>query len=78
MGFNDILDFYERFILFVGFYFGKILKILEKWSFFRADMAGLGKCHTGGYGRIGVYRAKRGCSKSSLLISSTQKVSKCM
>ena len=29
---------------------------LEKRSFFRADMAGLGKYHMGGYGRIGVYR----------------------
>ena len=27
-----------------------------KWPFFRVDMAGLGKYHTGGYGRIGVYR----------------------
>ena len=27
-----------------------------KWPFFWADMAGLGKYHTGGYGRIGVYR----------------------
>ena len=31
-------------------------KILEKRPFFRADMAELGKYHTGGYGRIGVYR----------------------
>ena len=31
-------------------------KISEKRPFFRADMAGLGKYHTGGYGRIGVYR----------------------
>ena len=53
---NDILDSYERFIVFVGFYFGKMWKILEKQPFFRADMAGLGKYHTGGYGRIGVYR----------------------
>ena len=45
-------------MLFVGFYFGKIWKILEKWPFFRADLAGLGKYHTGGYGRIGVYRVK--------------------
>ena len=30
------------FILFVGFYFGKIWKIWEKWPFFRVDMAGLG------------------------------------
>ena len=29
---------------------------MEKWPFFRADMARLGKYHTGGYGRIGVYR----------------------
>ena len=31
---------------------------LEKRPFFRADMAGLGKYCTGGYGRIGVYRVK--------------------
>ena len=29
-----------------------------KQPFFWADMAGLGKYHTGGYGRIGVYRVK--------------------
>ena len=39
---NDILDSYERFIFYVGFYFGKMWKILEKRPFFRADMAGLG------------------------------------
>ena len=33
-------------------------KIWEKRPFFRADMAGLGKYHTGGYGRIRVYRVK--------------------
>ena len=44
-------------ILFVGFYFGKIWKVLGKQPFFRADMAGLGKYRMGGYGRIGVYRA---------------------
>ena len=33
--------------------FGKIWK---NGRFFRAAMAGLGKYHTGGYGRIGVYR----------------------
>ena len=33
-----------------------MLKILEKQPFFRADMAGLGIYHMGGYGRIGVYR----------------------
>ena len=37
----------------------KIWKILEKRLFFRADMAGLGKYCTGGYGRIGVYRVKQ-------------------
>ena len=31
-------------------------KIPEKRPFFRADMAGLGIYHMGGYGRIGVYR----------------------
>ena len=44
------------FLLFGGFYFGKMWKILEKRPFFRADTAGLGKYCTGGYGRIGVYR----------------------
>ena len=33
-------------------------KFVKKWPFFRADMAGLGKYGTGGYGRIGVYRVK--------------------
>ena len=33
---------------------------MEKRLFFRAAMAGLGKYHTGGYGRIGVYRVKTG------------------
>ena len=32
----------------------------KKRSFFRADMAGLGKYSMGGYGRIGVYRVKTG------------------
>ena len=31
---------------------------MEKWPFFRAATAGLGKYHTGGYGRIGVYRVQ--------------------
>ena len=34
------------------------MDIFGKRQFFRADMAGLGKYHTGGYGRIGVYRIK--------------------
>ena len=49
-----ILDPYEWFILFVWFYFGKMWIFFEKRLFFRADMAGLGKYHMGGYGRIGV------------------------
>ena len=32
----------------------------EKRPFFQVDMAGLGKYHTGGFGRIGVYRDKIG------------------
>ena len=32
------------------------MEFLEKRPFFQADMAGLGKYSTGGYGRIGVYR----------------------
>ena len=32
---------------------------MEKRPFFRADMAGLGKHHTGSYGRIGVYRVNQ-------------------
>ena len=32
---------------------------MEKRPFFRAATAGLGKYHTGGYGRIGVYRVYR-------------------
>ena len=31
---------------------------MENLPFFRAAMAGLGKYRMGGYGRIGVYRAK--------------------
>ena len=52
----DILDPYGPLILFGVFSFGKMWKFLEKQPFFRADMAGLGKYHMGGYGRIGVYR----------------------
>ena len=33
-------------------------KISGKRPFFRADMAGLGIYHMGGYGRIGVYMDK--------------------
>ena len=45
-------------VRFGWFYFGKMWKNMEKRPFFRADMAGLGKYCTGGYGRIGVYRVK--------------------
>ena len=31
----------------------------KKRPFFQADMAGLGKYHMGGYGRIGVYRVNQ-------------------
>ena len=62
MGFKMILlESYVWFILFVGFYFGKMWKIWEKRLFFRVDIAGLGKYHTGGYGRIGVYRVRSLC-----------------
>ena len=55
-----ILDPYERFIP-GGSYLlvGKMWENVEKRTFFRADMAGLRKCHTGGYGRIGVYQNKK-------------------
>ena len=38
---------------------GRMWNFFEKQPFFRADMAGLGKYHMGGYGRIGVYRVKQ-------------------
>ena len=41
---------------FYGSILEKMWNVLEKRPFFRADMAGLGKYCTGGYGRIGVYR----------------------
>ena len=44
--------------IFMGSNLEKFWKILEKWLFFRADMAGLGKCCMGGHSRIGVYRVK--------------------
>ena len=40
------------------FFWQKCDFFFEKRLFFRADMAGLGKYHTGGYGRIWVYRVK--------------------
>ena len=54
----DILESYGRFLPFFWFLFEEIWKFLEKRPFFRADMAGLGKYHTGGFGRIGVYRTQ--------------------
>ena len=53
-----MLDPYEQFILFLGFYFGFFFFFLFRWPFFRADMAGLGKYHMGGYGQIGDSRVK--------------------
>ena len=37
-----MLDSYERLILFLGFYFGKIWKNMEKQPFFWVAKAGLG------------------------------------
>ena len=45
---NDILDFYKRFILFVGFYFGKNVENFGKTAVF-----------PGGYGRIGEIQHRR-------------------
>ena len=42
----------------MGGYYFFVGSNLEKWPFFQADMAGLGKYSMGGYGRIGVYRDK--------------------
>ena len=39
---------------------------MEKRPFFRAATAGLGKYHTGGYGRIGVYRVNEEISSHFL------------
>ena len=64
----DILDPYKRAILFLGLYFGKMWKFFEKRPFFRADMAGLGKYSTGGYGRIGVYRVNKVRKESSSIL----------
>ena len=50
------------------FYFGKMWKNMEKLLFFRADMAGLGKYCTGGYGRIGVYRVIHGVDWQAIQI----------
>ena len=47
-----------RLILFWEYFLEKCGKIWKNGHFFRAAMAGLGKYHTGGYGRIGVYRVK--------------------
>ena len=54
----DILEPYMRLILFGVYFIGKMWKNMEKRPFFRAAMAGLGKYHMGGYGRIGVYGSK--------------------
>ena len=53
-----------------------ICSLLEKCGFFfknsrffRVDMAGLGKYHIGGYGRIGVYRVKQNSMVHTYAIS---------
>ena len=46
---SDLYFLYDSILEKCGFF-------CEKRPFFRADMAGLGKYWTGGYGRIGVYR----------------------
>ena len=48
-----------RLILFGGYFFGKMWTNMEKRPFFRVAMAGFRKYHTGGYGRIEVYRVKQ-------------------
>ena len=53
-----MLEPHGRLIFFGGFFFGKMWKVMEKWPFFRAATAGLGKYCMDGYGRIGVYRVK--------------------
>ena len=42
---------------------------MEKRPFFRAAMAGLGKYHMGGYGRIGVYRVNLYYSKGHMKVA---------
>ena len=51
---------------FLRFYFGKMWSFWKKWLFFQADMAGFGKCCTGGCGRIGVCRVKQADAVESL------------
>ena len=51
---------------------------MEKRPFFRAaHTAGLGKYHTGGYGRIGVYRVKddrgQGCIQPHPFLSASRR-----
>ena len=47
---------------------------MEKRPFFRAAMAGLGKYHMGGYGRIGVYRDLTTHSTSSSMLNLTSEI----
>ena len=58
------------------FLYGSILEKCgfkkKKRPFFRADMVGLGKYHTGGYGRIGVYRVPVVGVLTTLAVSSVQ------
>ena len=57
MGFNLIYwTPMGGFFILIGSLLEKCGNFWEKKPFFRADLAGLGKWRTGGFGRIGVYR----------------------
>ena len=57
MGFNLIYwTPMGGFYILIGSILEKCGKFWKKRPFFRADLAGLGKYRTGGFGRIGVYR----------------------
>ena len=47
------------FYILIGSILEKCGKFWKNCRFFRADLAGLGKCRTGGFGRIGVNRVKQ-------------------
>ena len=57
-----------RLIFSERFSFEKCGKTWKNWPFFQADMAGLGKYCTGGYGRIVVYRAHLGIVIPAVII----------
>ena len=47
-------------MFFGGFFLGIMWENMEKWLFFWAATAGLGKYRIGSYSRIGVYRVDKG------------------